>query len=83
MFVTYRMNGFLCRYELEIHMVHNNSLGHLAVIGVVYELGRPDPFLAKVSGYWPVFISCHWHCQALQDQCTSAVADDVLTSRSF
>ncbi|XP_042047884.1 alpha carbonic anhydrase 4-like [Salvia splendens] len=36
------------RYELEIHMVHNNSLGHLAVIGVTYKLGRPDPFLAKL-----------------------------------
>lgn len=36
------------RYELEIHMVHNNSLGHLAVVGVLYKLGRPDPFLAKL-----------------------------------
>lgn len=36
------------RYELEIHLVHNNSLGHLAVVGIVYKLGRPDPFLAKL-----------------------------------
>lgn len=42
------MSNSLCRYELEIHLVHNNSLGHLAVVGIVYKLGRPDPFLAKL-----------------------------------
>lgn len=42
------MNNSLCRYELEIHLLHNNSLGHLAVVGIVYKLGRPDPFLAKL-----------------------------------
>lgn len=36
------------RYDLEIHMVHNSSLGHLAVIGVVYKFGHPDPFLEKL-----------------------------------
>ncbi|KAH6801611.1 alpha carbonic anhydrase 4 [Perilla frutescens var. frutescens] len=40
------MNGK--RFELEVHLVHNNSLGHLAVVGVVYKLGHPDPFLAKL-----------------------------------
>ncbi|KAL8489473.1 hypothetical protein ACS0TY_024905 [Phlomoides rotata] len=36
------------RYKMEVHMVHNNSEGHLSVIGIMYKLGRPDTFLAKL-----------------------------------
>ncbi|KAL3632511.1 hypothetical protein CASFOL_025495 [Castilleja foliolosa] len=36
------------RYEMEVHLVHNNSLGQIAVIGVVYKFGRKDRFLAKL-----------------------------------
>ncbi|KAI3471626.1 hypothetical protein Pfo_028276 [Paulownia fortunei] len=38
----------LCRFKMEIHMVHNNSLGQISVVGIMYKLGRPDPFLAKL-----------------------------------
>ncbi|KAH9648804.1 alpha carbonic anhydrase 4 [Citrus sinensis] len=35
-------------YEMELHLVHLSSDGKLAVTGIVYEYGRPDPFLSKV-----------------------------------
>lgn len=34
---------------MELHLVHLSSDGKLAVTGIVYEYGRPDPFLSKVS----------------------------------
>ncbi|KAI3446496.1 hypothetical protein Pfo_003161 [Paulownia fortunei] len=33
--------------KMELHMVHNNSQGQIAVVGILYELGRPDTFLEK------------------------------------
>ncbi|KAG6413662.1 hypothetical protein SASPL_126376 [Salvia splendens] len=36
--------------NLEIHMVHKSSQGKFAVIAILYDLGRSDPFLDKVSG---------------------------------
>ncbi|KAJ4824641.1 hypothetical protein Tsubulata_020475 [Turnera subulata] len=36
------------RYELEVHMVHSSSKGEIAVIGIVYKYGRPDPFLSRL-----------------------------------
>ena len=40
------LNG--TKFDMEMHAVHNNSLGRIAVIGVLYKFGRPDPFLEKV-----------------------------------
>ncbi|EPS62533.1 hypothetical protein M569_12260, partial [Genlisea aurea] len=34
--------------SMELHLVHNNSQGEVAVIGILYELGRSDPFLRKI-----------------------------------
>ncbi|XP_042479776.1 alpha carbonic anhydrase 4-like [Macadamia integrifolia] len=39
------------RYLLELHMVHSSSDGKVAVVGIVYRYGRPDPFLAKLVPY--------------------------------
>jgi hypothetical protein len=33
---------------MELHIVHVNSLGATAVVGVLYKYGKPDPFLSKV-----------------------------------
>ncbi|KAG8367867.1 hypothetical protein BUALT_Bualt16G0117300 [Buddleja alternifolia] len=33
--------------KMELHMVHNNSQGEIAVVGILYKLGHPDPFLEK------------------------------------
>ncbi|KAL9260683.1 Alpha carbonic anhydrase 6-like protein [Drosera capensis] len=37
------------RYNLEMHAVHMSREGKIAVIGIMYGYGRPDPFLAKVT----------------------------------
>lgn len=39
---------FIGRYEMELHLVHTNTRGDIAVIGVLYKLGAADPFLAQV-----------------------------------
>ncbi|KAM1333111.1 hypothetical protein ACFX15_008721 [Malus domestica] len=36
------------RYALEFHVVHLSSTGKIAVIGIVYKYGRPDPLLSKL-----------------------------------
>ncbi|XP_048138316.1 alpha carbonic anhydrase 4-like isoform X2 [Rhodamnia argentea] len=36
------------RYDLELHIIHLSSRGEIAVIGIVYKYGRPDPFLTKL-----------------------------------
>ncbi|XP_058079838.1 alpha carbonic anhydrase 7-like [Magnolia sinica] len=36
------------RYHMELHMVHENNEGKLAVVGITYKFGRPDPFLQKI-----------------------------------
>lgn len=40
------------RYEMEVHMVHESTealvKNKIAVVGVLYKLGRPDAFLSKV-----------------------------------
>lgn len=38
-------------YDMELHLVHANSLGETAVVGVLYKYGKPDPFLSKLSPY--------------------------------
>ncbi|KAG5242627.1 alpha carbonic anhydrase [Salix suchowensis] len=37
------------KFDLELHIVHVNSLGEAAaVVGILYKYGKPDPFLSKV-----------------------------------
>nr|DAD42529.1 TPA_asm: hypothetical protein HUJ06_000759 [Nelumbo nucifera] len=40
------------RYNLELHLVHINSSGRIAVIGITYKYGRHDPFLARLIPYF-------------------------------
>ncbi|CAL0310093.1 unnamed protein product [Lupinus luteus] len=35
-------------YDLELHAFHQSSKGEMAVIGVWYKIGRPDPLLSKL-----------------------------------
>ncbi|KAK7323966.1 hypothetical protein VNO77_27470 [Canavalia gladiata] len=37
------------RYDLEIHFVHISSEGLIAVIGVLYKIGKEDPFLLSIK----------------------------------
>ncbi|XP_071908311.1 carbonic anhydrase Nec1-like [Coffea arabica] len=43
------------RYDLELHMVHlstdPNLKNKIAVIGVLYKIGKPDKFLSKLTSY--------------------------------
>ncbi|XP_027077177.1 bifunctional monodehydroascorbate reductase and carbonic anhydrase nectarin-3-like [Coffea eugenioides] len=39
------------RYDLEAHLVHQSSDGKIAVIGILYKIGRPDPFLSMLEHY--------------------------------
>ncbi|KAI8562357.1 hypothetical protein RHMOL_Rhmol03G0030000 [Rhododendron molle] len=39
------------RYNLEFHVIHLSSNGTIAVIGITYKYGRPDPFLAKLLSH--------------------------------
>ncbi|XP_068645835.1 alpha carbonic anhydrase 7-like [Aristolochia californica] len=36
------------RFDLEAHMVHKSSDGRLAVVGIMYKIGRPDTFLTEL-----------------------------------
>ncbi|KAL7138429.1 hypothetical protein ABFS83_10G163200 [Erythranthe nasuta] len=39
------------RFDMELHAVHMSSEGELAVVGILYELGPPDSFLARILPY--------------------------------
>lgn len=39
---------FVYRFDLELHLVHESPSGEVAVIGIMYKLGRPDSFLSMV-----------------------------------
>lgn len=39
------------RFDLELHMVHVSADKKPAVIGIMYKIGRPDPFLAELEEY--------------------------------
>ncbi|XP_052173785.1 alpha carbonic anhydrase 4-like [Diospyros lotus] len=39
------------RYQLELHIVHLSSNGMIAVVGITYKYGHPDPFLEKLTGH--------------------------------
>ncbi|CAL9043880.1 alpha carbonic anhydrase 7-like [Musa acuminata AAA Group] len=39
------------RFSLEMHMVHESTDNKTAVVGILYTIGRHDPFLAKLERY--------------------------------
>ncbi|KAG6631823.1 hypothetical protein I3843_13G101600 [Carya illinoinensis] len=36
------------KFDLEVHMVHESSDGKVAVVGIMYTIGRPDSFLSSI-----------------------------------
>ncbi|KAK6271800.1 hypothetical protein POUND7_008883 [Theobroma cacao] len=36
------------RYDLEVHLVHESADSKVAVIGIMYKIGRPDSFLSSL-----------------------------------
>ena len=45
-----------CSYALEMHMVHESPDGKVAVVGIMYTIGRPDSFLSSVSAVLKITI---------------------------
>ncbi|KAK3014641.1 hypothetical protein RJ639_008709 [Escallonia herrerae] len=39
------------RFAMEVHMVHMTPNHDVAVVGILYKFGRPDPFLAKLLSH--------------------------------
>jgi carbonic anhydrase len=40
-------------FAMEIHLVHSNEDGHLAVVGVMIEEGEEDPMLNRIWSFMP------------------------------
>ena len=36
-------------FDLELHAVHESLAGQIIVVGIMYRIGDPDPFLASVK----------------------------------
>ncbi|GAV62650.1 Carb_anhydrase domain-containing protein [Cephalotus follicularis] len=45
----HRINGK--SFDLEVHMVHESRDGKVAVVGIMYTIGRPDSFLASLKDH--------------------------------
>ncbi|KAM1757368.1 hypothetical protein ACFX11_006628 [Malus domestica] len=39
------------RFDLEVHLVHESATGNIAVTGILYRIGAPDPFLSSIMDY--------------------------------
>ncbi|KAK4607080.1 hypothetical protein RGQ29_001057 [Quercus rubra] len=39
------------QFDLEVHLVHESSDGKVAVIGIMYKIGRPDSFLSSLTDH--------------------------------
>ncbi|XP_047331104.1 alpha carbonic anhydrase 7-like, partial [Impatiens glandulifera] len=39
------------KFDLEAHLVHESKSGMVAVIGIMYKLGRPDNFLSQINDH--------------------------------
>lgn len=55
------------RFALELHMVHQSADERVAVVGIMYKIGRPDSFLTEViflslHHYWCTQEGNHKHC---------------------
>ncbi|WOL04056.1 hypothetical protein Cni_G12777 [Canna indica] len=37
------------RFAVELHLVHKSDDGSIAVVAILYQLGRPDPFLVQLK----------------------------------
>ncbi|XP_044505277.1 alpha carbonic anhydrase 7-like [Mangifera indica] len=38
-------------FDLEAHMVHESTDGKIAVVGIMYKIGRPDSFLSSIKDH--------------------------------
>ncbi|KAK9058603.1 hypothetical protein SSX86_023445 [Deinandra increscens subsp. villosa] len=45
------------RYNLELHLVHQSADGKIAVVGIMYKIGRPDSVLSLMEPYFKALAS--------------------------
>ncbi|KAJ0783878.1 putative carbonic anhydrase [Helianthus annuus] len=45
------------RYNLELHLVHQSTDGKIAVVGIMYKIGRPDSTLSLMEPYFKALAS--------------------------
>ncbi|KAJ0817500.1 putative carbonic anhydrase [Helianthus annuus] len=45
------------RYNLELHLVHQSTDGKIAVVGIMYKIGRPDSLLSLMEPYFKALAS--------------------------
>ncbi|KAI3683518.1 hypothetical protein L1987_84024 [Smallanthus sonchifolius] len=45
------------RYNLELHLVHQSTDGKIAVVGIMYKIGRPDSLLSLMKPYFKALAS--------------------------
>lgn len=38
-----------CRFDMEVHLVHESDDNRTAVVGIMYKIGRPDSFLSMLN----------------------------------
>ncbi|KAK8581452.1 hypothetical protein V6N13_144478 [Hibiscus sabdariffa] len=61
------------RYDLELHLVHESADGKVAVVGIMYKIGRPDPFLSSLTD----------HLEAITDITDGETAVGVINPRDI
>ncbi|PWA40722.1 bifunctional monodehydroascorbate reductase and carbonic anhydrase nectarin-3 [Artemisia annua] len=45
------------RFNLELHLVHQSTDGKIAVVGIMYKIGRPDSLLSVMEPYFKALAS--------------------------
>ncbi|GJX90125.1 alpha carbonic anhydrase 7-like protein [Tanacetum coccineum] len=45
------------RFNLELHLVHQSNDGKIAVVGIMYKIGRPDSLLSLMEPYFKALAS--------------------------
>ncbi|KAB1226338.1 Bifunctional monodehydroascorbate reductase and carbonic anhydrase nectarin-3 [Morella rubra] len=53
------------RFDLEVHMVHESSLGKIAVVGIMYKIGRRDSFLSSMKEHFAAIAGTHEEVRAV------------------
>lgn len=48
MFLHFFFFRYTYRFNLELHLVHQSTDGKIAVVGIMYKIGRPDSLLSLV-----------------------------------
>ncbi|PWA38495.1 bifunctional monodehydroascorbate reductase and carbonic anhydrase nectarin-3 [Artemisia annua] len=53
------INGrsYTYRFNLELHLVHQSTDGKIAVVGIMYKIGRPDSLLSLMEPYFKALAS--------------------------